>query len=103
MRRTRPPRRGHSNGSALRGQRGWCRRRVCCLYVVPAKCVLVVKAGLVICAGSEGPCAVGLDEQRPVGLVLREAGAELRRLVVDLARSLAEAERLTLELDAGLV
>src|SRR5467141_4894198 len=71
--------------------------------VAPAQGLLVVQADLRIAGLGLGPCAVGLHEQRPVGSGVRKAFAELGRLAVDLADSLAEAERLGLKLDRRLV
>src|SRR5579864_2618937 len=82
--------------SAFPGRRRWRRRRVRLLNVVPTQRVFVVKRDLRVAVARLRPRAVGLDEQGPVGLVLRKALVEGLRLVVDLAHRFAIAERLSL-------
>src|SRR4029077_241584 len=71
--------------------------------VMPTQRVLVLQHGIAVAGLRLGPRAAGFDEQRPIGLVLRETLAVLRRFVVDLAYGGSEAELLELVLDAGLV
>src|SRR6266851_4575018 len=103
MRRTRPPPPVRSTRSLLLGRGRRCWRRIGRLDVVPAERVLVVQHGIRVAVLRRGPLAASLEEQRPVGLALREALAVLRGLVVDLAYSRTEAELLDLVLDPGLV
>jgi hypothetical protein len=81
-------------------QRGRRRRRVCRLHVMPPESLLVVELGVRVAVRCARPGGGRLDEQGPVRLALREAGAVLGRLVVDLADRLAEAEGLRLVLHA---
>src|SRR5487761_2009958 len=89
--------------SAHRGQRRWRRRRIRLLDVMPAKGLLVVEIDGGIAIGGARPCAIGLDEERPVRLVGREALRISGGLVVDLAHRLAKAERLHLVFDSRLL
>src|ERR1700694_2547126 len=103
MRRTRPPLPVRSKVSLLLRQRRRRRRRVGGLDVVPAQGLLVSQLDVAVAGLGGRPCSPGFDKEIPVRLVRRQALTELRRLMVDLACALAEAEGLRLELDARLV
>src|SRR5205823_2237452 len=89
--------------SALLGEGRRRRRLVCGRHVAPTQGFGVLELFLVEAdlRGRPGPSR--LNEERPVRLVLWEAFAELRRLVVDGAHAEPEAERLGLIGDPGLV
>src|SRR5256885_12165266 len=65
--------------------------------------MLVVQLDLVETRLRDGPGPRVFDEEIPVGLPLREALGERRRLLVDGTNAQAEAERLRLIADTGLV